>query len=160
SACGGGGAAAMPPEGPPPPTSKPAPDAERSDLPREAPRFAWPVSRAVPVSEHVEKNGADANLRYLVSICPMDGGRVRIAHTDLPFETLNGIPADDPKVKGVVDRLAPVMAAIPTFVVEPSGEAVDVEGMDEMALSLGKLMTPENLARMKQLLASEQAREI
>jgi hypothetical protein len=129
-------------------------------LPKERARFTWPASYGVPVREQSTKRGHAADMAYVVRMCPAAQDRFRVEHADFHFLSFDGTPANDPAVAEALALLAPVLAAIPAFIVDRSGRVVDLEGVDEMLATLARTLPEEKLAVVTKAFSGEQGRAI
>jgi hypothetical protein len=129
--------------------------------PKDKPRFAWPVSRAVPVVETSTKGAQhSAEARYFVQICPAPNARRSIEIVDFRLVTLNGGSTKDPRVAAAAEATAPFLAAIPAFVVESTGEVVSAEGFDEMFVNITAKFARKGVERLRPVFETERGREI
>ncbi|HEX6765182.1 MAG TPA: hypothetical protein VF103_06880, partial [Polyangiaceae bacterium] len=128
--------------------------------PKERPRFAWPAAYGIPVRERATKRGHVADMTYLVRTCPAANGRLRVEHAEFRFLSFDGIPAEDPRVLEALQLLAPLLAAIPAFIVDSSGRVLDLEGVDEMLATFAKTLPDEKADAVVKAFSGEQGRAI
>ncbi len=134
----------------PAPTSS-APSDE-NDPALQAPEFAWSAPIAVTVVENVHKQKQTAKLAYRLDVCPSPDGTFDVSHHDFHFVSLNGIPANDPRVAEGLARLAPLSAAIPILVVGKNGRYRDIRGIDQMLAQLEKVVNKEQIETLRTFL--------
>lgn len=115
----------------------------------DRPRFAWHVPVSVSVHEHTEKSGHQGETDYFLDICPLKDGTLTIAHRRFRILSLDGIPASDKRIAPALERVAPLMAAIPVFVVTAEGRFVDVRGLEMMFAEMKKVLPKENVDVMR-----------
>lgn len=116
-------------------TPKPGePVAARSDQAvhrAEQMTFGWPETGVVHVTEFAEKKGVKAEIVYELHICKAERGR-QITYRNFRFVTLDGVPADDDRIKDQVKQALVFARLIPVLWVGDDGRLIDLIGMQEM----------------------------
>lgn len=146
-----------------PPAAPPASAAVQPTASVETPgpaAFDWPVSVAVPVRETTLKGKSKVEIAYHLEVCPAGPGAFTVAHRDLRFVSLDGVPGDDPSLAPTIRRLAPVMAAIPEMVVSDAGRYQGVQGWDEVLAELEKALPEEDRGGLRRLRDDPRLREV
>ena len=96
-------------------------------------RFGWPHEGQVQVRESSLKKGATAEIAYTLRWSPDEQGEsFVIAYEDYRFLSINGQAASTPAVKAIVERIAPLMKAIPRMRISSAGQLAEFLGLDEV----------------------------
>lgn len=146
SAC----ASSTPPTPPASPTLASSP--EQAQPQPQPSRFDWPMSVAIPVRETTRRGDSQVELTYQLHVCPAGPETFTIAHRDLQFASVDGVPGDDPSLAPQMRRMAPVFSAIPELVIGRDGKYRGVRGWDEVLHELEAALPDgphEGLSRLR-----------
>jgi hypothetical protein len=133
--------------------------AQAAVLANEPPRFAWKAPLTVHVTERATKDSRTATLSYWLDVCPKAPDLVVVTHRDFHFVDLMGKPASNPEFAQALKELAPVMAAIPRFVIDAQGKVTAVEGAADLLARLQAALPDADLRSLKETLETPAAME-
>jgi hypothetical protein len=125
-------------------------------------RFDWPHEGHVQVRESSLKNGATAEIAYTLRWRPDESGEsFVISYEDYRFLSINGQAASTPAMKAIVERIAPLMKAIPRMRISSAGQLVEFLGLDEVFEAvLDELPEDQRNAELEQTMRSPAARQL
>lgn len=101
-------------------------------------KFAWPVPSRVTVSEVTLKKDKTAKIRYdIVLTKQKTGDNLELNFDNFELLQFNDLDISSPEGKALLGPALPqlqaLQGAMPTLVINQSGEVVDVVGMEELA---------------------------
>jgi hypothetical protein len=94
-------------------------------------RFAWPTPGVVLVSESISKKGLEAQTAYELHMCKAERG-LHIHYRNFRFVSVGGVPADDERVREMVQQALPISGAIPTLWIGTDGAIIDLVDYDRV----------------------------
>lgn len=128
------------------------PDAETpAAAPASAPalRFAWPTPSRVTVTERILKKGKRSVVRYDAVLSARKGGGYELKLDKFQFVELEGQDVSKGPLPPELKAAQAVAGAIPSLVLSPEGQVVDVVGMEETMERALQLVPEEQGMREK-----------
>lgn len=123
-------------------------------------KFAWPVPSRVTVSESTLKRDKTAKIRYdIVLNKQKTGDNLELRFDNFELLQFNDLDVSTPEGKATLGPALPqiqaLQSAMPTLVINKSGEVVDVVGMEEL-VEKGVALLPDPTMResMRALMSS------
>ena len=90
-------------------------------------------------------------------MCPIAPGLLTLTHRDFRFVELLGKPASSAEFAPALAELAPIMSAIPRFVIDARGSVVSVEGLDALIARLQTALPHSSLEALRRTLENPAA---
>ncbi len=109
------------------------------------------------VTEQATKDSRTATLSYWLDVCPKAPDLVVVTHRDFHFVDLMGKPASNPEFAQALKELAPIMSAIPRFVIDAQGKMAAVEGPAELLARVQVALPDADLESLQQTLENPAA---
>jgi hypothetical protein len=124
------------------------------------PRFDWGAPVAIGVQERSLKAEKESISTYDLEVCPRGGGQLVVTHRGFKFLRVAGRSASDPEVAAALQQVAPLLSAIPAFVVDRTGLLVEVEGIEAMLDRMEAALPNKGLDRLRSMLEDPGARRV
>ncbi|KFE67306.1 hypothetical protein [Hyalangium minutum] len=116
-------------------------------------RFAWGAPSRVTVTERILKKGRRSVVRYDAALSARQGGGYELKLDKFQFVELDGRDVTKGPLPLDIKAAAAVAGAIPTLVLSPEGQVVDVVGMEE-TVARALAMIPEEKGMREQMRAA------
>lgn len=137
----------------------PSQDPEEDALPLG---FGWPLEGAVHVRESSLKKGNTSETAYTLRWKPDESGETFIiAYEEFRFLSMNGMDASSPEMSQMIERLTPLMKAIPRMRISAEGQLVEFLGLDEVFETiLAELPEDQRDPDIERMMRSPEARQL
>jgi len=113
-------------------------------------RFAWPAPSRVTVTERILKKGKRSVVRYDAVLSKRQGGGYEVKLDKFQFVEMDGRDLTKGPLPPELQAATAVAGAIPTLVLSPEGQVVDVVGMEE-AVEKALALVPDEKGMREQM---------
>ena len=124
--------------------------------------FDWPAPTKVQVTEIANKKGNNAVMSYRIDFSK--GGKGYVARmVDLDFSSINGTSVPD-RMREALKPAVTAFNSMPSFVINPSGELIDITDLEGMIDATGKMLNEirkdESGAEIKKAMKADKTKEM